>query len=170
MRDIYFAGGCFWGVERFFKLVPGVVATEVGYANGHTLNPTYDDVCSDTTGYAEAVHVTYDETLVGLDTLLGLYFMAIDPTSVNKQGEDEGTQYRTGIYYVDEDDREPIDAAMATLAERYFKPLAVEVAPLSRFYRAEEYHQDYLAKNPGGYCHLSQELFELARRVKAHDK
>ena len=169
MKEIYFAGGCCWGVERFFKLVEGVTATEVGYANGTTPHPTYKQVCTGDTGHAETVHVTYDETCVGLDTLLSLYFTAIDPTSVNKQGEDEGTQYRTGIYYTDPDDRPVIDEHMANVATRYYKPLAVEVAPLGCFYSAEEYHQDYLTKNPSGYCHLSPELFELARRVKAHD-
>ena len=165
-KEIYLAGGCFWGTEHLFKLVEGVIATEVGYANGHTTNPTYEDVCGDNTGFAETVHITYDPAVVGLDLLLGLYFMAIDPTTVNKQGEDEGTQYRTGIYYVDTADVPMIEAKMTEVAERYYSPLAVEVQPLHNFYRAEDYHQNYLDKNPDGYCHLPLDLFALARNLR----
>lgn len=166
MKEIYLAGGCFWGTEHFFKQVNGVTATEVGYANGHTDNPTYQQVCTHTTGHAETVHVTYDEAIVDLPFLLDLYFMAIDPTSVNKQGEDEGPQYRTGIYYVDPADRPAIEARLAAEAQRHSLPLAVEVKPLRCFYRAEDYHQDYLDKNPTGYCHLPLALFEVARHSK----
>ena len=167
MKQIYLAGGCFWGTEHLFKLIEGVVDTQVGYANGHTDNPTYKDVCTDTTGYAETVRVAYDEAVVDLATLLDMYFMAIDPLSVNKQGEDEGTQYRTGIYYVDAADVPVIDAKMQAVAQQCGATLAVEVQPLQVFYSAEDYHQDYLDKNPNGYCHLSQGLFELARRLKS---
>lgn len=167
-RVIYLAGGCFWGMERFFKLLQGVVATQVGYANGAPgiENPTYEQVCSDTTGYAETVKVEYDPSATSLDLILGMYFLAIDPTSRNRQGEDEGTQYRTGIYYADEADLPVIKAKYDETAARYYTPLAVEVKPLQNFYPAEEYHQDYLEKNPAGYCHLPSELFELARRTR----
>lgn len=169
MKEIYLAGGCFWGVERFFKLLEGVTATEVGYANGdETLDGvSYEQVCTGDTGYAETVHVTYDPTVIGLDTLLTMYFLAIDPVSVNRQGEDEGTQYRTGIYYTDEADLETIDEKMAENAALHYEPLAVEVKPLRVFHRAEDYHQNYLEKNPNGYCHLPLGLFELARRTRS---
>lgn len=169
MKEIYLAGGCFWGVERFFKLLEGVTSTEVGYANGDSAldGVSYEQVRTGTTGYAETVHVTYDPAVIGLDTLLAMYFLAIDPVSVNRQGEDEGPQYRTGIYYTDAADLETIDAKMAENAALHYEPLAVEVAPLSVFHRAEEYHQDYLEKNPNGYCHLPLGLFELARRTRS---
>lgn len=166
-KQIYFAGGCFWGTEHYFRQVRGVTSTEVGYANGRTPAPTYKDVCSDQTGYAETVHVSYDPNEVSLQLLLKLYFAAIDPTSLNRQGGDEGTQYRTGIYYTDSADRPLIDAEMRTVATRYSKPLEVEVRPLKNFYMAEDYHQLYLEKNPGGYCHLSPELFSMAQQANA---
>ena len=165
-RDIYFAGGCFWGTEHFFKLINGVLDTEVGYANGTVPNPTYEQVCSHTTGHAETVHVTYNPEIIGLEFLLDMFFKAIDPTLVNRQGHDEGPQYRTGIYYTDPEDLPVIRRRLDVEAERYFKPLKTEVLPLDCFYPAEEYHQDYLDKNPDGYCHLPLALFELARRAK----
>lgn len=165
-HNIYLAGGCFWGLEHFFKQMQGVVDTEVGYANGNVENPTYQDVCTDETGFAETVRVCYDPTVIGLDTLLTMYFLAIDPLSVNKQGEDEGTQYRTGIYYCDSTDLPLIEQKMDEVAERYNGPLAVEVQPLRNFYPAEDYHQDYLEKNPTGYCHVPVALFEMARRFR----
>lgn len=163
MKDIYFAGGCFWGTEHFFKLLRGVKETEVGYANGHTTSPTYEEVYTDTTGFAETVHVTYDENVTDLTFLLQMFFKAIDPLSLNKQGNDIGTRYRTGIYYTDKDDLPAIQEAMKAEQRRYIAPLAVEVEPLQNFYRAEEYHQDYLEKNPNGYCHLPIELFRMAK-------
>lgn len=166
LNEIYLAGGCFWGIEHLMKQLRGVVDTTVGYANGNTDAPTYEQVCTDRTGFAETVRVYYDAGRVGLDAILGLFLIAIDPTSVNKQGEDEGTQYRTGIYYTNPADLELINAKMDELAERYNKPIAVEVKPLANFYTAEEYHQDYLDKNPGGYCHLPLDIFEIARRFK----
>ncbi|MBR3102139.1 MAG: peptide-methionine (S)-S-oxide reductase MsrA [Muribaculaceae bacterium] len=166
-HNIYLAGGCFWGLEHFFKQMQGVVDTEVGYANGNVENPTYQDVCTDETGFAETVRVCYDPTVIGLDTLLTMYFLAIDPLSVNKQGEDEGTQYRTGIYYCDSTDLPLIEQKMDEVAERYNGPLAVEVQPLRNFYPAEDYHQDYLEKNPTGYCHVPVALFEMARRFRS---
>ena len=158
-KEIYLAGGCFWGTEHFFKQVGGVVETEVGFANGHTENPTYKEVYTDETGYAETVRVRYNPDVVSLKFLLQMFFKAIDPLSLNKQGHDEGTRYRTGIYYTDAEDLTVIDKV-------YDQPLAVEKQPLERFYTAEEYHQDYLDKNPNGYCHLPKSLFEFARKAK----
>lgn len=170
LKDIYLAGGCFWGTEHYFKQVQGVENTEVGYANGHIDNPTYEQVCTDRTGFAETVHVRYDPTIGNLDFILDLYFKAIDPTSLNQQGHDHGTQYRTGIYYTDSSDLPVIKRAMAELQRQYNEPLEVEVKPLANFYTAEEYHQDYLDKNPQGYCHLPQSLFEEARKARPTDK
>ncbi len=165
-KDIYFAGGCFWGTEHFFKQIGGVTETEVGYANGFTENPTYKEVCSHKTGYAETVHVTYDPSVASLEFLLRMYFKAIDPTSLNKQGHDEGTQYRTGIYFTDPADLPVIESVYAEEQKASQQPFVVEKQPLQRFYTAEEYHQDYLDKNPTGYCHLPQSLFEFARSAK----
>ena len=165
MKEIYFAGGCFWGTEHFFKQIRGVLNTEVGFANGAVENPSYKQVKTGTTGFAETVRVTYDPAVVSLDLLLDLYFKAIDPTSLNKQGEDEGTQYRTGVYYVDDEDVTSIRNAFEQEQSKYAEPLAVELLPLQNFYTAEEYHQDYLDKNPDGYCHLPLELFEMAKRA-----
>ena len=165
-RDIYLAAGCFWGAEKYLKLIEGVTFTEVGFANGNTENPTYKEVYTDQTGYAETVHLRYNPPIVSLRFLLEMYFKAIDPTSLNKQGEDEGTRYRTGIYYSDSADRTVIDEVVAEEAKKYGLPLCVEVEPLRNFYPADEYHQDYLDKNPSGYCHLPVALFELAKKAK----
>lgn len=166
MKEIYLAGGCFWGTEHFFKQIEGVVDTQVGYANGHTAAPTYDDVCTDRTGFAETVRVVYDPARVGLRFLLQMYFKAIDPLSVNRQGHDHGTQYRTGIYHTTDDDVAIINEVFDTEQAKYSEPLAVECRPLENFYPAEDYHQDYLIKNPDGYCHLPLELFKFAREAR----
>ena len=152
-RQIYLAGGCFWGCQKYFDMIPGVLETEVGYANGPTPNPSYEEVKRHA-GHAETVRVCYDADALPLEKLLEAYFKIIDPTAVNRQGEDEGIQYRTGIYRVDDGDAPVIDAALAALAKRCDKPLAVENLPLENFYSAEAYHQKYLEKNPGGYCHI----------------
>lgn len=165
-KDIYFAGGCFWGTEHYFKQIDGVMATEVGFANGFTPDPTYKEVYTDTTGYAETVHVRYDPRKISLGFLLEMYFKAIDPTSVNRQGEDRGTRYRTGVYYVDPEDEATIKEAFHQEQKHIDGKLAVENLPLKNFYRAEDYHQNYLEKNPGGYCHLPESLFEFARHAK----
>ncbi len=169
-REIYFAAGCFWGAEKFFKLVNGVVETQVGYANGRTQNPTYQEVYTDQTGHAETVRVAYDPTVVQLPFLVELFFKAIDPTSLNRQGEDEGTRYRTGVYYTEPDDKPVIQAVFEQVQATLQAPMQVELLPLQCFYTAEEYHQDYLDKNPTGYCHLSPELFALARKANDSDK
>ena len=168
IKDIYLAGGCFWGTEHFFKQIEGVIETEVGFANGNTENPTYKEVYTDETGYAETVHVKYNPDVVSLNFLLQMFFKAIDPTSLNKQGHDEGTRYRTGIYYTNNDDICIIEKALNDEQKKYEQPLVVENLPLKNFYTAEEYHQDYLDKNPDGYCHLPLSLFEFA--IKAKEK
>lgn len=165
-KDIYLAGGCFWGAEHFFQQIDGVVLTEVGFANGHTPDPTYKEVYTDTTGYAETVHIQYDTERVGLRFLLRMFFKAIDPTSLNKQGEDEGTRYRTAIYYTDSADLPKIRSIFDEVQRKTKAPVVVEVGPLQNFYRAEDYHQDYLNKNPDGYCHLPFELFQFAKQAK----
>lgn len=165
-KEIYLAGGCFWGTEHYFKQIDGVVNTEVGYANGYTENPTYKEVCTDKTGFAETVHVTYDPSKVSLRFLLEMYFKAINPTSINRQGNDRGTQYRTGVYYVDKEDEPIIRKTFEEEQKQIHGQLAVENLPLKNFYTAEEYHQDYLDKNPTGYCHLPQSLFNFARKAK----
>lgn len=164
-REIYLAGGCFWGTEHFFKQVVGVVATEVGYANGKTKNPTYEQVCTDKTQFAETVHVVYDPEKITLTKLLEIYFEAIDPTSINQQGPDRGSQYRTGVYYTNPDDRSVIQAFFDHKQRHLNDHIAVELQPLKNFYKAEDYHQDYLEKNPNGYCHIPSSLFEYARKA-----
>lgn len=165
MKDIYFAGGCFWGTEHYFKQVRGVISTAVGYANGNTDNPTYEQVYTDLTGYAETVHIVYDPEVVSLTLLLELFFRSIDPTSLNRQGEDCGTRYRTGIYYTSEEDTTTIKEVYSGIERIIGEPLMVEVEPLRNFYAAEEYHQDYLDKNPRGYCHIPFELMIMAREA-----
>ncbi len=165
-KEIYLAGGCFWGTEHYFKQIEGVVETEVGYANGHTEHPTYKDVCTDQTGFAETVRIVYDPKRVGLRFLLQMYFRAIDPLSLNRQGHDEGTQYRTGIYYTEAEQLPIVEEVYAAEQGKYDEPLAVEKQPLKNFYSAEDYHQDYLDKNPQGYCHLPLELFRFARTAQ----
>lgn len=169
-KEIYLAGGCFWGTEHYFKQIDGVVATSVGYANGIIANPTYEQVCTDKTQFAETVRITYDPSVIDLEFLLEMYFKAIDPVSINQQGHDKGTQYRTGIYYIDEDDLSVIKTVYAREQARYSEPLAVEVKPLENYYDAEDFHQDYLDKNPDGYCHLPTELFEFARKARRHER
>lgn len=164
-RDIYLAGGCFWGLEKYLQEIAGVLDTEVGYANGNTEYPTYEEVCRHNTGHAETVHVKYDPRQISLSFLLKLYLDVIDPVSVNRQGNDVGSQYRTGIYYVDAGDLPIIQKALDELQTRLDKPIAIEVKPLQNFYRAEEYHQKYLDKNPQGYCHISWAQIEKAKEA-----
>ena len=165
-KTIYLAGGCLWGTEHFMKMIYGVENAEVGYANSNVPDPTYREVCTGRTGAAETVKVTYNADEVSLPFLLNLYYKTIDPTSLNKQGNDRGTQYRTGIYYTDPAERPVIEESIEQLQKNYNKPLAIEVAPLRNFYPAEDYHQDYLDKNPGGYCHINPALFRMAREVR----
>lgn len=163
MKTLYLAGGCFWGTQHFIDQFEGVRSTEVGYANGRTANPSYQEVCKNNTGHAETVRVEYDEKILPTRTLIGYYFLAIDPLSLNRQGEDVGTQYRTGIYYEDATLLPDIKEAFEEESAKVGSPLAVELLPLSNFYKAEEYHQDYLVKNPSGYCHIPKKLMEIAK-------
>lgn len=168
MKTIWLAGGCFWGVERYMALIPGVTATEVGYANGHTANPTYERVCRGGTGHAETVRVEYDERRVSLTFLLERFFEIIDPTSYHRQGGDVGEQYRTGIYFTDAADGIIAAGAVTLLGESHRVPIHVEVLPLGQFFTAEEYHQQYLVKNPTGYCHVDAAAFARARHAVDH--
>ena len=165
IKEIYFAGGCFWGTEHLFQLIRGVVGTEVGYANGKIENPTYEQVVSHTTGFTEAVKVKYDADEVNLPLLIDVFFKSIDPTTLNRQGNDIGDNYRTGIYTTDGEAEEIVKTEVAKLAKNYDKPVVVETIPLQNFYKAEDYHQDYLVKNPGGYCHIPLSVFEEAKKA-----
>jgi len=158
LHDIWFAGGCFWGVQAYFSRIYGVAETTVGYANGKTENPSYHELSN--TGHAETVHISYDPDRVSLRTLLEHLFMIIDPTSINRQGGDFGTQYRTGIYYSDENDKQVIYSVIGEEQKKYKDPIAVEVIELEHYYLAEDYHQDYLENNPGGYCHVNFETLK----------
>ena len=163
IKEIYLAGACFWGVEKYLSLIKGVVSTEVGYANGNTENPTYEDVCYRNTGHAETVKVLYKQDEISLERILNLYYEIVDPLAKNKQGNDVGTQYRTGIYYVDDWDKGVIASSLRELQKRYDKPVLIEMMPLRNYYTAEEYHQKYLDKNPDGYCHIGEEKFEKCK-------
>ena len=161
VKTIYLAGGCFWGTQKFFDQFEGVVRTEVGYASGPTANPSYQEVCR-SSGHAETVRIDYDPAAVSLTQLLDWYFLTVDPTSYHRQGGDMGVQYRTGIYYTEAEQLPEIRARYALEQAKYRQPLEVELLPLANFYPAEEYHQKYLDKNPGGYCHISKDLLHLA--------
>ncbi|KMZ50781.1 peptide methionine sulfoxide reductase [Helicobacter pylori] len=151
-RVIYLAGGCFWGLEAYMERIYGVIDASSGYANGKTSSTNYEKLHE--SDHAESVKVVYDPKKISLDKLLRYYFKVIDPVSVNKQGNDVGRQYRTGIYYVNGADKEVIDHALKALQKEVKGKIAIEVEPLKNYVRAEEYHQDYLKKNPGGYCHI----------------
>ncbi|WP_315506362.1 peptide-methionine (S)-S-oxide reductase MsrA [Pyramidobacter piscolens] len=154
LKEIYLAGGCFWGVEEYFSRIPGVRDAVSGYANGQTENPTYEEVCSGLTGHAETVRVSYEPRVVSLETLTEQFFQIIDPTVRDRQGNDAGRQYRTGVYYADAAERGSLERIFAAEQKKYKQKIVTELAPLENFSAAEEYHQDYLKKNPGGYCHI----------------
>ena len=156
VKTIYLEGGCFWGLEAYMQKLNGVEDAISGYANGKTENPSYYDL--KTSGHAETVKVVYNPDIISLEDILAHYLRVVNPVSVNKQGNDVGTQYRTGIYYTDEADKSIIDSVLAKEQTKHDKPIAIEVEPLKQFYDAEEYHQDYLEKNPGGYCHIDLSL------------
>ena len=168
-RTIYLAGGCFWGVEAYMERITGVVDAVSGYANGDLPNPSYEQVIGGS-GHTEAVMVTYDADKTSLETLLKYYFRVIDPTSLNKQGNDRGAQYRTGIYYTDAADKVVIDQALQRLQKKFEQKVVVEEGPLKNFSMAETYHQDYLAKNPNGYCHIDLSLADdkLPQSIVSH--
>ena len=170
MKEIYLAGGCFWGTEKYFSLIGGVQATEVGYANGNTPAPSYEEVCRSNTGHAETVKVVYDPNMVSLAALLEKYYDIIDPCSINRQGNDVGPQYRTGIYFTDEEDLATIQESIKALEKRLGKRTAIQVEKLFQYHPAEPYHQKYLDKNPGGYCHIGKDKFEKAGRKNRFEK
>lgn len=154
MKEIVLGGGCFWGVQEFMSRLKGVKKTEVGYANGRGENPTYEDICNNNTYYAEVCKILYDENEISLENILEEFWSIIDPTILNRQGNDIGSQYRTGIYYTDKTNIEIIEKSKNKEQNKYSKKIVTEVKPLEKYYKAEEYHQDYLKKNPGGYCHI----------------
>lgn len=155
-KEIYLAGGCFWGTEKYLNNIQGILSTEVGYANGNTENPTYEEVCYNNTGHAETVKVEYDDEKVVLPFILKLYYDVINPVSINRQGADIGVQYRTGIYFTEDSDEAIIHESIRELQTKYKEKIAIEVNRLDNYYKAEEYHQKYLDKNPTGYCHIGK--------------
>ena len=160
-KVIYIAGGCFWGVERYYQQLLGVISTEVGYANGDKANPTYEEVKHHLASHAETLKLTYDDSIISLEKILEHFLRFVDPYSIDKQGEDEGHQYRSGVYYIDENDYPIIKNYFdKNLNENY----QIEILKLDNFYRAEEYHQDYLIKNPSGYCHVNLGLIKKNER------
>lgn len=164
MKEIVLAGGCFWGVEHYFSLIPGIKKTKVGYANSKRDNPTYQEVCAGTTEAVEAVYLLYNPQVISLEALLAFYFRIIDPTLINQQGNDIGSQYRTGIYYRDESEREIIANSLNAQQSKYHKKIVVENKALHNFYPAEAYHQNYLENNPGGYCHVDFNVLKISER------
>jgi methionine-S-sulfoxide reductase len=169
METIYLAGGCFWGMQKYLDQFDGVIETEVGYANGPDLAPSYEDVCNNS-GHAETVRVGFDAEKTSLEELLGLYFEVIDPVSVNRQGGDRGVQYRTGIFYTDEAQLPVIREVYGRVQEAKGTELAVLVEPIRSFYSAEEYHQKYLDKNPTGYCHIPASFFDRGKKDQGKNK
>ncbi len=154
MQKATFAAGCFWGVEAAFRQVKGVLSTSVGYMGGTFKNPTYEDVCTDQTGHAEAVQVEYDPSQVSYDELLELFWKIHDPTALNRQGPDVGTQYRSGVFFHNPEQEAAAQASKEKLQRSgaYQRPIVTEITPASEFYRAEEYHQQYLEKHGLGHC------------------
>ncbi len=160
MKKIVLAGGCFWGVEAYYERLKGIEKTRVGYANGNIINPTYQQVKTGTTDYVESVEIIYDENIITLEKLFEHLFRFIEPTSLNKQGGDVGTQYRTGIFYETEEEMETAIRFIDNEQIKYAEPIVVEVKKLGNFYDAEDYHQKYLDKNPTGYCHVNFHLIK----------
>ena len=166
MKKIYLAGGCFWGVQHYLSLINGINKTTVGYANSDIQSPSYEDLKAHRSSASETVEVVYDENVISLKEILKLFFMIIDPTILDQQGHDIGHQYRTGIYYVDKEDVDIIKESLDELSKQYDQPIVTELLPLDNFTIAEDYHQDYLIKNPTGYCHVDPRMFEVAKRFK----
>jgi peptide-methionine (S)-S-oxide reductase len=154
MDQAMFAAGCFWGVEDYFRRVPGVLNTTVGYSGGKVDDPTYKQVCTGNTGHAEAVHIVYDPEKISYRQLLGHFWHIHDPTTPNRQGPDVGTQYRSAIFYYTDEQRDAAMDSMRKLASHSTKAIVTEIAPAGKFWRAEEYHQRYFEKNPGRGCHI----------------
>lgn len=175
LKTIYLAGGCFWGLEAYMEKVYGVADAVSGYANGKTENPTYEDISYKNTGHAETVKVDYDPERISLEKILDYYLLVVDPTSLNKQGNDRGTQYRSGVYFTDDNEKKVIEERLKKEQEKYKDKIVVEVGKLENFYKAEEYHQDYLKKNPNGYCHIdiskaNQVIIDVTKYPKPTDE
>jgi peptide-methionine (S)-S-oxide reductase len=164
MKEIVLGGGCFWGVQEYYRRTKGILESKVGYAQGTKENPSYQEVCSGFTHHAEVVYLQYDESVISLSKILEHLFRMIDPTSLNKQCGDIGTQYRTGVYFIDDSDEPVIRDYLAQQQPKYKKPIVVEVSKLKKFYNAEDYHQLYLVKNPTGYCHINMGLLKPEER------
>ena len=169
-EEIWLGGGCFWGTEAYMKNLQGVVHTSVGYANGHIENPSYELVCTGQTGHVEAAYVVYDPNIITLEHILEAYYHSINPTLLNQQGNDVGTQYRTGIYYADEKMESVIKKSLDNLQDRTEGKVVVEYEPIESYYLAEQYHQDYLTKNPHGYCHIPPKMMEYAKNYRMYEK
>jgi methionine-S-sulfoxide reductase len=163
-QEIVVAGGCFWGVEEYFRRAKGIINTKAGYSQGHKKDATYQEVCDGNTGHAEVVWLTYDPAVITLKKILEHLFRIIDPTTLNRQGNDIGSQYRTGVYTIDDDDTEQIKAFLEDKQKEYKHEIVVEVEPLLNFIKAEDYHQLYLVKNPRGYCHVNMNSLKPEER------
>ncbi len=164
MKEAIFGGGCFWCLDAAFRVIDGVKGIECGYANGNTPNPTYKEVCTDTTGFAEVVKITFDESKISYEKLLELFFLLHDPTTLNRQGNDFGSQYRSIIITLDKEQKEKAKEYIATIEKNYPKKIVTKVEPLKNYYKAEEYHQNYFAKNPEqSYC----QFIVLPKVIKA---
>lgn len=155
MKTIYIAGGCFWGVEQYYRQLKGVISTRVGYANGDKENPTYEEVKHHLASHAETLKLEYDENIISLEKILEHFLRFVDPYSLDKQGEDVGHQYRSGVYFIDVKDEKIIKDYFSRKLSSNYK---IEILPLVNFFDAEEYHQQYLIKNPHGYCHVNLNL------------
>lgn len=170
-KTVVVAGGCYWGVEEYYRRLEGIIDTQVGFAQGHTENPNYEEVCAADTNHAEVVFLSYNPAAISLEAILDHLFRIIDPTSLNKQGNDVGTQYRCGVYYTTDDEKQTITDFIKQKQADYKRPIVVEVEHLNTFWSADEYHQKYLVKNPSGYCHVdfsvinNDELKESYRRT-----
>ncbi len=163
-ETIFLAGGCFWGISEYFSRIPGIISTVAGYANSKIPSPSYEQVKAQSADAAETVAITFDKGKISLERILHAFFLVIDPLSIDRQGEDCGRSYRTGIYYQDEKQKEIATKSLNELEQKLGQKCAVELLPLKNFYRAEEYHQDYLKKHPDGYCHVD---FSKLRLFKA---
>jgi methionine-S-sulfoxide reductase len=151
------AGGCFWGVQYYFDQIPGVIKSRVGYTGGHKENPTYEEVCAHTTGHAEAVEIEFDSDLAAYDTLLRHFFRLHDPTQLNRQGPDIGDNYRSAIFYHDEEQKKVAEEVIKDVQPNFKKPIVTQILPASKFYEAEDYHQKYTEKTGQGMCHVPYE-------------
>ena len=164
-NKIIFAGGCFWGVQNYFSQVRGIINTRVGYTQGIREFPNYEEVCSGATGHTEAVEVEWQTDKTNLNKLLDHYFNIVDPTTLNSQAMDVGTQYRSGIYYYDTRDKEIILKYIEKIKGFYFDEIVTEILPAKEFWDAEDYHQMYLDKNPSGYCHIKKFKYTSIKEI-----